>query len=42
MTLHDEGDSITVSDLKRVNIMSSKLHSIPYNQRPQSVLDENG
>lgn len=42
VTLHDEGDSVTVSDMQKVNIHSSKVESVPYAQRPQGHLDENG
>ena len=42
VTLHDEGSAITVDSLEKVNIHSSKLKTIPYAQRPQSQLDENG
>jgi hypothetical protein len=32
----------TASHIQHVNILSSKLNSLPYCQRPQGILDENG
>lgn len=42
LTIEDEGDALTVSSMKAVHIHSSSLESIPYTQRPQGPLDENG
>jgi hypothetical protein len=42
VTITDDGDAISVTDMEKANVMSSRLESVPYPMRPQGPLDENG